>query len=69
MADNWQVISQRQTSTITPDGRFVNVVDVTFQIKSGATATVQIPQANYTADYVSQQIDALANQMIAIEQL
>lgn len=69
MADNWQVISQRQTSQITPDGRFINVVDVTFQIKSGATATIQVPQANYNADYVSQEIDKLATQMIAIENL
>lgn len=69
MADNWEVISQRQTSTITPDGRFVNVVDVTFKLKSGATATVQIPQASYTAEFVRQQIDALASEMISVENL
>lgn len=69
MADNWKVISQRQTSTITPDGRFTNVVDVTFQINSGATATVQIPQANYTAEYVRQQIDPLATEMMNVEAL
>lgn len=69
MADNWKVIAQRQTSQITPDGRFINVVEVTFQLTSGATATVTIPQANYTAEYVSQQIDALAQQMMMVENL
>lgn len=69
MADNFTVTSQRQTQQLTPDGRFVDVIEVNFQIPSGNTGTVSIPVANYAPDYVKQVIEERANKMIAVEQL
>lgn len=57
MADNWRVVAQRQTSDITPDGRFQEVMEVTVEVLGGTTITVRIPIDQYDA--------ALANQIIA----
>lgn len=69
MADNFSVIGQMHRTTLQPNGQFLPVVVVSFKIPSGATNQVEIPQSQYTADYVRSQIEPLAAEMIAVESL
>lgn len=53
MAAGYRVVSQRQTIELTPDGRFVDVMEVTAETPHGATFTVRVPLSAYTADTVA----------------
>ncbi len=69
MADTWQVVSQRQTSDITPDGRFIEVREVVVQLVSGTTITERIPIDQYTPVVVQQRIEARVGDVIEVENL
>ncbi|KKK54853.1 hypothetical protein LCGC14_3080490 [marine sediment metagenome] len=69
MADTWQVVSQRQTSDITPDGRFIEVMEVVVQLVSGTTITERIPIEQYTPEVVQQRIEARVGDVIEVENL
>ncbi len=69
MADNWQVVSQRQTSDITPDGRFIEVMEVVVQLVSGTTITERIPLDQYTPEVAQQRIEARVADVLAVENL
>lgn len=69
MADNFTVIGQQHRTTLQPNGTFLPVVVVSFKIPSGATNQVEIPQSQYTAEYVRDRIEPLAAEMIAVENL
>ncbi len=69
MADTWQVVSQRQTSDITPDGRFIEVMEVVVQLDSGTTITERIPTDQYTPEVVQQRIEARVADVIEVENL
>lgn len=69
MADNWQVVTQRQTSDITPDGRFIEVMEVVVQLDSGTTITERIPIDQYTPDVVRERIEARVDAVIEVENL
>lgn len=69
MADNWQVVTQRQTSDITPDGRFVEVMEVVVQLDSGTTITERIPIDQYSAENAEQRIEARVAEVLAVENL
>ena len=69
MADTWQVVSQRQTSDITPDGRFIEVMEVVVQLDSGTTITERIPIEQYTPEVVQGRIEARVGDVIEVENL
>jgi hypothetical protein len=69
MADTWHVVSQRQTSDITADGRFVQVMEVTVETASGTTFSIRVPEAAYDEDSVRQLIEARVAQILAVENL
>lgn len=58
MADNWRVISQRQTTALTQDGRFDDVIEVTVEIIGGTVITERIPVSQYNADTARARIEA-----------
>ena len=58
MADTWSVVSQRQSSDITPDGRFIEVMEVVVETITGTTITERIPLAQYEPDLVAARIEA-----------
>lgn len=69
MADTWQVVSQRQTSDITPDGRFIEVMEVVVQTVTGSTLTVRIPVDQYGPDTAQQIIEKRVSDVLAVENL
>lgn len=69
MADTWQVVSQRQSSDITPDGRFQDVMEVTVQTVSGTTFTERIPITQYDEEVVRARIQQRVDQVLAVEGL
>lgn len=69
MAGRWSVIAQRQFEELTPQGSFRSVVEVTFQLTSGTVGTVKIPVPLYNEEYVREQIETVAGQMAAVENL
>ena len=67
MADKYWVLSQRQVTTLKPGGGFENAMEVTFEvIATGTTANVDIPLSRYSADTVSQAIDAYVANIEAV---
>lgn len=70
MAANFRVLSQRPSTQLTADGRFIDTVDITFETLPNQTpGTITVPKSLYTADYVQQQIADQVAQITAIEQL
>lgn len=69
MAQDWQVVAQRQTTDLAPDGRFVDVVEVTFTTQSGTAGTVRVAEQDYTPDRVRELIQARVDVINAVHQL
>lgn len=70
MADNWRVLSQRQAQELTPDSRFVDVMEVTFALQpSGEVGTVRVPLSMYNAEYVGSAIAERVTHMEAVRDL
>lgn len=69
MAADYTIVAQNQTTDLTPDGRFVDVVQITFQTKDGDSGTVRVPLAEHTPENVAQLVGARAAAMIAIRRL
>lgn len=53
MAPTFQITAQRQTQEITADGRVVPVMEVTFVTPTGTSASINVPIANYSPEYVA----------------
>lgn len=69
MALRWRVTGQRQYEELTTMGTFVPVVEVTYQLGSGTIGRIKVPANLYTHDYVAQQVELAAAEMIAVEGL
>lgn len=69
MATIFKVLTQRPSSELTADGRFVDVMEITFEIPSGTVGTIQVPLAAYTAEAVQALLTDRATTMIAVEAL
>lgn len=69
MAEGWRIVAQRQTTDLTPDGRFDEVMEITFMTAEQVTGTVRIPVGQYTPDYVREVISARAAQISAVHNL
>lgn len=70
MADTYEVLGQRETTAQGPDGRFVDVVEVTYRSKgSGVVGHVDVPKSQYTVDRVHQLVDAATQAHDAVAKL
>lgn len=69
MAATYRVIAQTQSTELTRDGRFIDVMEITFEIPSGATGTVRIPVATYNAQTAAAELEQRAGAMIDVENL
>lgn len=69
MADGWRIVAQRQTTDLTPDGRFQEVMEITFTTDQDVSGTVRIPVTQYTAENVREVISARAAQISAVHNL
>lgn len=68
MSESWQVVSQRQTSTLL-NGEFTEAMVVTFRTAAGVVGNVTVPLAQYTAQYVKQLIDARVAEIGSVHSL
>lgn len=69
MADTWRVVSQRQSSDITADGRFQEVMEVTVETVTGTSLLVRIPLSQYSAEVAKQLIEQRVSDALAVEEL
>lgn len=70
MAVNWEVVSQRQTEELTPQGSFEANMEINFRtIPEHIPGQVKVPLRLYTGDYVRSVIDPLAETMQSVQKL
>jgi hypothetical protein len=69
VAQGWRVVHQRQTTDITPDGRFADVVEVSAVTTAGTGFTVRVPLDRYTVEVVRDALEARYEQIVAVEGL
>lgn len=66
----YEVVSQRQTSALGPDGTFVTVIEVKAKSKkTGTVVSVDIPKDRYTAAEVDRQLRPLVANVDAVADL
>lgn len=69
MAEGWAVTAQRQTTRLGADGRFHNVMEVTYRTDEGVTGHVDIDLNRYSADYVRDQINDVVKHITDVHNL
>lgn len=69
MADGYRVVSQRQTTELTADGRFGDVMEITFRTDGGTVGSVRIPLDRYSAQSARDAIDEYVTHIAAVESL
>lgn len=69
MAAGWSVTAQRQTTDLSPDGRFVDVIEVTFLTDGGTAGTVRVPERQYSPERVRELIQQRVDTITAVESL
>ena len=74
MAANYQVVSQKQNTQISPAGLgFIDVWEITYKVtdgpSKGTTATVTVPEEDHNADYIKKTIEDKISQLDAIHSL
>lgn len=69
MAKDWTILAQRQTTDLTPDGRFLDVMEVTAETPEKVAFKVQVPVSSYSPETVAQVLDARAAKIRAVHQL
>lgn len=70
MAATFRILSQRPSTELTGDGRFIDTMEITFETLPNRTpGNITIPRALYTPEYVREHVSALADTMIAVENL
>jgi len=65
----YKVVAQNQTVELRADGRFVDVMEVTFETETGSTGTVKVPIVGYSADTVRAAIQPVADHMVEIDRI
>lgn len=55
----YSILSREKTEELTPDGRFVDVYRVSFQLADGSTDFVRVPAATYSPAAVDAEIRRL----------
>lgn len=71
MADNYTVLTQKQSTVINPTGNgFLNVWEITYKVTSGpsrgTTALVEVPEDEHDAVHVKQAIEDKIAQLDAV---
>lgn len=67
MAMEWRVTGQRQTDVLTPGGTFESSMEVNFEVfPEGTTGQIVVPIRLYTAEYVSELIQARVDAIKAV---
>lgn len=67
MAATWRVTNQRMFADLTPDGRFENFWEVSFEIiATGQTAQVTLAERQYTPENVAAKISTVAATMTSV---
>jgi len=61
--------SQRPDRELTPDNRFVDIWEISFEGPSGTVGKITVPDRLYTAAYVDQMIEAKLQQMESVAAL
>lgn len=74
MADNYQIMSQKQSVSISPSGTgFTDVWEITYRVtdgpSKGTTATVTVPDDEHDAAHVKQAIEDKIASLDAISSL
>lgn len=70
MAAEYRILSQRPSTQLTADGRFIDTVEISFETLPNQTpGTLTVPKSLYTVDYVRSQVEAQVATMKAIESL
>ncbi len=69
MAETWRIISQRQTSQLTADGRFQDVMEISVEIATGTVVQIQVPLSLYSAESVKSLIEQRVADVLEVEQL
>lgn len=55
---SWRVVSQHQTTELTPTGQFTDVMEITAQsTENGTHATIRVPIDVYTPENVQRLLD------------
>lgn len=67
MADGYRVLPQRQSSQLTQDARFIDVMEVPVVTDNGSSFTLYIPTDKYSADYVRARIEERMQHITAVE--
>lgn len=66
----WRVVSQHQTTELTPNGQFQDVMEVTAQsTENGTHATIRVPIDAYTPENVQAQLDKRFDVLHAVHAL
>lgn len=65
----YKVLAQNQTVELRADGRFVDVMEVTFETETGSTGTVKVPLAGYSSETVQATIQPMVDHMVAVDKL
>ncbi len=69
MAQNYQVISQRQREILGPNENFIPVMNVVYMTSHGDRGEVDIPVAMFTVDAVKEAIESQVQHMLAVRDL
>ena len=65
----WKIINTVAAMGIGPDGRPAKGQEVTYQLDSGDTSTIFVPDAGFTAANVAQLVTAHASTLVAVKGL
>jgi hypothetical protein len=70
MAATFRVLSQRQSTQLTHDGRFIDVMEITFEtLPEQIAGTISVPLTAYNTDNVTQLLTDRAAAMSAVQNL
>jgi hypothetical protein len=70
MAADYRVLTQRPTTELTADGRFIDTVEISFETLPNQTpGTLTVPRSQYNADNVQRLIEEQVATIKAIENL
>jgi hypothetical protein len=69
MPQGWKVVQQRQTTDLTPDGRFLDIMEIMVETVEGVTFTLKVPVSAYSPETVAQLASARAAQISAVHNL
>jgi hypothetical protein len=65
----WRIINTVPTMGIGPDGKPAKGQDVTYQLDTGDSGTIFVPDAQFNANQVGQLVTAHATNLVAVKGL